>query len=167
MNEHNSIKLKILKILNEFRISDGQFACKDLREVANTLSIDFDKFIKLYVSELDTESCILMDAAAYASIEPKGISIVEQDSPFYDEYRNPELKNININAPVTNSNIIQGNDNSIKITNQYFDYIIKEIEKSNLQPPEKTKWLKRIKDISSHPIVSQMFLKGLDFLSET
>lgn len=167
MNEHNSIKIKILKILNEFRKSNGQVARKSLEDIANMLSIDFDKFMKLYGNELYTEDCIYLDSGANAYIKSKGISLVKKDSPFYDEYRNPEIKNLNINAPVTNSNIIQGNDNSIKITNQYFDYIIKEIEKSNLQPPEKTKWLKRIKDISSHPIVSQMFLKGLDFLSET
>lgn len=164
MDEHTLIKIQILDILNNYRKINGPTARKDLREVASDLSIDFDKFMKFYGNELFTDDFIYMDSGACAYIKSKGLSIIDKDNPFYNEYKKSDIKNININAPVTNSNIIQGDGNTINITNQYYDQIVKEIEKSNLQPREKSKWLKRVKEMSSHPIVSQIFIKSFESL---
>ena len=158
MDEHTTVKMKILEILNEYRKEKGPFARKNLKEVASYLNIDFDNFMRVYANELYLDKQIQMDSGWCASITSKGISIIDSKNPFYQEYKNAEIKNININSPVSGSMFIQGNNNTVDISNNFFENFKKEINKSDMRPEEKKEWIKKISDFSIHPIVSQIFV---------
>ncbi|MBU0581426.1 MAG: hypothetical protein ABIJ40_16385 [Bacteroidota bacterium] len=158
MDKHTIIKMKVLEILNEYRKTEGPFARKDLKEISDILSIDFDYFMKVYANELYNDNQINMDSGWCAFITPKGIAIVDVNNPFYQEYKKIEMKNINILGSVSDSTIIQGNNNKVDITINFYEDLKREINKSEMKPDEKRSWLKRINDFSKNPIVSQIVL---------
>ena len=117
-----------------------------------------------YGNELHKLDYIVPDLGNCAYITEKGIAVLEQNNPLYQSYRPVENKNITINAPVTGSAIIQGNNNTANITFNFLANLEKEIARSNLPPEEKKTWLGRIKEISSHPLLASLVAKALEVL---
>lgn len=81
--------------------------------------------------------------------------------------KNIGSQNIIFNAPVNNSNIIQGDNASAIITVNFLNALQQEIEKSTLSEEEKKTWLSRIKEISSHPIIASLVAKALEMLAKS
>lgn len=162
MDNDTYISFKILDTLNRARKEKGEYARVQLKEIADELSIDFHFFMMRYGNELHKLNYIVPDLGNCAYITEKGIAILEQNNPLYQSYRPVENKNITINAPVTGSAIIQGNNNTANITLNFLATLEKEIAQSNLSPEEKKTWLSRIKEISSHPVLASVVTTALE-----
>ncbi|MBT9131501.1 MAG: hypothetical protein DDT41_01807 [candidate division WS2 bacterium] len=166
MDKDTLISFKILDALNRARKEKGEFTRVNLKDIADELSMDFDFFMIRYGIELHKLGYIVSDVGNCAYITEKGIAMLERNNPFYQDYRPVENKNIIINAPVTGSAIIQGDNNSVNITFDFLAKLEKEIAKSSLPPEEKKTWLSRIKEFGSHPVsaslakVLEMFTKS-------
>lgn len=166
MDKDAYISFKILDTLNRARKEKGEYACVNLKDIADELSIDFHFFMMRYGNELHKLDYIVPDLGHCAYITAKGIAVLEQNNPLYQNYRPVENKNITINAPVTGSAIIQGNNNTANITLNFLESLEKEITQSNLTPEEKKTWLSRIKEISSHPLLASLVAKALEILAK-
>lgn len=167
MDNDQYIFFKILDKLNRARKEKGEYARVNLREIADELSIDFYTFMMRYGNELHKLDHIVPDVGNNAYITSKGIAILEQNNPLYQSYRPVENKNITINAPVTGSAIIQGNNNSANITLDFLTTLEKEISNSSLSPEEKKTFLSSIKDFGSHPVVAPLLTKALEALAKS
>ena len=167
MDNDTYISFKILDTLNRARKEKGEYTRINLKSIADELSIDFNFFIMRYGTELSKLGYIVPDVGNCAYITEKGIAILEQNNPLYQSYRPTENKNITINAPVTGSAIIQGDNNSVNITFDFIAKLEKEIEQSSLSLEEKKTWLNRIKEISSHPILASLVTKVLETLAKS
>lgn len=166
MDNDTYISFKILDTLNRARKERGEYARVQLKEIADELSIDFHFFMMRYGNELHKLNYIVSDVGNSAYITERGIAILEQNNPLYQSYRPIEHKTITINAPVTGSPIIQGNNNTTSVAFNFLDTLEKEINKSNLPPEEKKTWLSRIKEISSHPILAPLIVKSLEMYAK-
>lgn len=153
--------------MNQARKEKGEYARVQLKEIADELSISFHLFMMRYGNELYKLNYIVTDVGNCAYITEKGIAILEQNNLLYQSYRPLESKNITINAPVTGSAIIQGNNNTATIALNFLVTLEKEIAESNLLPEEKKTWLGRFKEISSHPLLASLVAKALEMLAKS
>lgn len=163
MNKDELIKWTILDFLYKVRKERGPCEHGDLSEIAERFSIDKQTFKGVYISDLTDLG--LIDTVAIGStnalITPRGIACIDRNNPFVDEYRTADIKNISINAPVTGSAIIQGDNASVDIAFNFLDKFKKGIEGSTLPEEEKRTWLKWIMDLSCHPILLEVLKKIL------
>lgn len=158
MNKDELIKWTILDFLYKVRKERGPHEHGDLSEIAERFSIDKQTFKGVYISDLFDLG--LIETAAIGSmnarITPKGIACIDRNNPFVEEYRTADIKSISINAPVTGSAIIQGDNASVDIAFDFLDKFKQGIEESSLSPEEKKTWLKWIKDLSYHPALLEI-----------
>lgn len=91
-----------------------------------------------------------------AHIAPKGMALVDKKNPFVNNFKNADIRNIEINAPVTGSAIVQGDNSTVSVAFNFIDKLEKEIQNSNLPEEEKKTWIKRIKELSTHPILVEV-----------
>ncbi|MBM4293722.1 MAG: hypothetical protein FJ126_02310 [Deltaproteobacteria bacterium] len=137
MDNDTFISFKILDTINRARREKGEFTRVNLKNIAYELSIDFNFFMNRYGVELHKLGYIVADTANYAYITEKGIAILEKNNPLYQTYRPIENKSITINAPITGSAIIQGNNNILHITIDFLSKFENEIARSSLPPKRK------------------------------
>lgn len=106
--------------------------------------------------ELEAENRLLVDNdCEFAHIDDTGRQL------YADLKYNVSNPQITVHGSVHNSTLVQGNNATINITNNFFQALEREIESSALSPEEQKTWLTRIKDFSSHPIVVEIVSKVL------
>lgn len=110
--------------------------------------------------ELSNEGHILFDEDHdIIALDKSGRQLLKELK--YNSTKNIGTQNIIFNAPVSNSNIIQGDNATASLTNNFFQALEREIENSALSPEERKTWLTRVKDFSSHPLVVELLSKVL------
>ena len=123
--------------------------------IANEFSIDENSFTDRYVLDLQTLGLIELPYAGNiaAHITPKGMALVDRENPFVKGFKSADIRNIEINAPVTGSAIVQGDNSTVSVAFNFIDKLEKEIQNSTLPEEEKKTWIGKIKELSTHPIL--------------
>ena len=156
MDRDTFIVFKILEVLNRARKEKGEFTRVNLKDIADELSMDFRFFRKRYENELYNLGYIVPDSGGDAYITKQGVAMIEKNNPLYQSFKNVENKNITIGGSVINSSIVQGDENYLNITFDFFTKLEKEIESSSLSQEEKKTWCSKIKEASHHPIIASL-----------
>jgi hypothetical protein len=121
-----------------------------------------EDFLHRWGSELRELGLIKMDIGGGAWITPAGSAVVEVTSPIYQHLRGADVKNITINAPVSGSNIVQGDSNVlINVSIDFLEKLKKAIDQSELPDDEKRTWLERLKEWAAHPLLVQLLAQVL------
>jgi|WetSurMetagenome_2_1015567.scaffolds.fasta_scaffold00408_16 hypothetical protein len=163
MDKDELIKWTILHFLYGVRKEKGPYEPGDLSEIAEKFSIDESTFVERYAADLSALGLIELPyvGTIEGHITPQGMAIIDKNNPFVGSYKSGDVRNIAINAPVTNSQIVQGDNVTITVAMDFITNLQKEIDKSNLTDDEKKTWKQRLKELSTHPILIEALKKVL------
>lgn len=158
--DRDKIKWAILHRLNKERAEHGPHSTIDAADIHQELGTDPEE-TENAVSDLQDHGFIRFITMRGMVITRQGIALIDDKNPFVADLRQ-DVKSISINAPVSGTTIVQGNNNNVIGALNFIARLEKEIENSSLSEEGKKTWLGRLKEFSSHPLLVEVLSKALD-----